>query len=546
MRTTPSTTCTAVLTLLFAGTLAAQDHQHGSSGSPANEKLGTVDFRTSCAPATRPAFNRAVALLHSFEFSHAIEGFNEALEVDPGCAIAEWGIALSQWGNPFGVGLRPAALLQRGHDAAERGRKIGAKTPREAGYVDAVARLYTNVDTLDQRTRMVAYRDAMAALAAAHPDDSEASIFYALSITAAAPPTDKTYADQLKAGAILERYVAAQPDHPGLAHYIIHTYDVPPLAERALEAARRYAKIAPSAPHALHMPSHTFTRVGYWNESIETNIASAEAARRDGAVGEELHAMDYRTYAYLQSGRDAEARKMLEALPEVSARFDPGVARGAAPPAAGVFALATIPARYTLERGAWVDAAKLEARPSPFAYADAQTWFAKALGAARAGDGTAARSAIDSLTKLRAKLIEQKEGYWAEQADIQRRAAGAWLALAEGRKDEALTEMRAAAAIEDGTEKSAITPGPLAPARELVGEMLLQMNRPADALEAFEATLKKEPNRFRALYGAGKAASLNGNREKARSYFATLLKVCDRGDVPGRPELDEARRAMRQ
>jgi hypothetical protein len=541
MRTFHITARAAMLTFLFAGAPAAQDHQHGS-GSPANEKLGTVEFRTSCAPATRPAFNRAVALLHSFEFSHAIDGFDDALKTDPGCAIAGWGIALSHWGNPFGVGIRPAALLQRGRDAVERARTIGAKTAREAGYVDAVARLYTNVETLDQRARMVAYRDAMAALAAANPDDSEASIFYALSITAAAPPTDKTYADQLKAGAILERYVATQPDHPGLAHYIIHTYDVPPLADRALEAARRYAKIAPSAPHALHMPSHTFTRVGYWNESIETNIASGEAARRDGAVGEELHAMDYRTYAYLQSGQDAAARKMLDALPEVGGRFDPGVARGAAPPAAGVFALAAIPARYTLERGAWADAAKLEARPTAFAYADAQTWFAKALGAARAGDAAAARSAIDVLAKLRDKLIEQKEGYWAEQADIQRRAAGAWLALSEGRKDEALAEMRAAAAIEDGTEKSAITPGPLAPARELVGEMLLQMNKPAEALEAFEATLKKEPNRFRALYGAGKAASLSGNREKARSYFGTLLKVCDRADAPGRAELEEARR----
>ncbi len=423
-----------------------------------------------------------------------------------------------------------------------RAKTIGPKTAREGAYLEAVSQLYANFERVDQRTRVLAYRDAMAEVAAANPNDTEASIFYALAIAAAAPPADKTYADLLKAGAILETIITSQPDHPGLSHYIIHSYDVPPLADRALEAARRYAKIAPSAPHALHMPSHTFTRLGYWQESIDANIASGAVAKRDGATAEELHAMDYRTYAYLQTAQDGAARGLLGALPEVRARFDPDAIGSAAPGSAGVFALAAIPARYTLERGAWADAAKLVPRPSRYLYADALTYFAKAIGAARTGDAAATRTAVDALRTITDRLTEQKEVYWAEQTEIQRRSASAWLALVEGRKAQALAEMRAAAAMEDGTEKAAVTPGPLAPARELVGEMLLQMNQPADALVAFEATLEKEPNRFRALFGAATSARLAGDRQKARSYYASLLKICERADKPGRPELIQARR----
>jgi tetratricopeptide (TPR) repeat protein len=528
-----------MLSLLLACPVLAQDHEHGSS---TNEKLGTVSFTTSCSVPAQPLFNRAVALLHSFEFGRAIEGFNTTLERDPSCAIAEWGIALSRWGNPFGTSLRPPAPLQQGRDAVNRARTIGLKTEREGAFVEAVSMLYTSFETIDQHTRIVAYRDAMAKVVAANPNDTEASIFYALSIAAAAPPTDKTYADLLKAGAILEKFAASQPDHPGLSHYTIHSYDVPPLADRALEAARRYAKVAPAAPHALHMPSHTFTRVGYWQESIDANVASGVVAKREGSTGEELHTMDYRTYAYLQTAQDGAARGILDALPEVQARFNPDAIGSAAPGYAGVFALAVIPARYALERGAWADAAKLVPHPSRYPYADALTYFAKALGAARMGDAAATRSAIDSLNTIKDRLTEQKEAYWAGQTEIQRRSASAWLALVEGRNAEALAEMRAAAAIEDATEKSAVTPGPLAPARELVGEMLLQMNQPADALKEFEATLKKEPNRFRALSGAAKSASLAGDRQKARTYYGALLKICERADRPGRPELDQARR----
>jgi hypothetical protein len=389
---------------------------------------------------------------------------------------------------------------------------------------------------------VLAYRDAMAKVAAANPDDTEAAIFYALAIAVAASPTDKTYADQLKAGAILEKIIVSQPDHPGLSHYIIHSYDVPPLADRALDAARRYAKIAPSAPHALHMPSHTFTRVGAWQESIDTNTAAAAVARREGSTAEELHSMDYRMYAYLQTGQDAAARGILDALPEVNARFDPDAIGSGAPGSAGVFALAAIPARYALERGAWGDAANLVPQPSRYRYADGLTYFARGLGAARTRDAPAARSAIDTLNAIKNQLTDQKELYWAGQTDIQRRSVSAWLALLEGRKEEALTEMQAAAAIEDGTEKAAVTPGPLAPARELLGEMLLEMNRPADALREFEATLLKEPNRFRALIEAARSASLAGDTQKARTFAATLLKICERADRPGRPELEEARR----
>jgi len=528
-----------VVVSLLACSARAQEHQHAAA---AVEKLGTVHFETSCQPTVQPGFDRAVALLHSFEFARAIDGFNATLEADPSCAIASWGIALSRWGNPFAPGSRPADQLARGRDAIDRATAAAARTDRERGYIDAAARLYADVEHTPQGARVVAYRDAMAALAARYPDDDEASIFYALSLAFAAPPADKSYANQLAAGAILDRLYARHPDHPGLAHYIIHTYDVPPLADRALEAARRYAKIAPSASHALHMPSHTFTRVGYWQESIDANIASAASAKRARATAEELHASDYQAYAYLQTAQDRAAKRLLDALPEIASRFDPSAIGAAAPPSAGFFALAAIPARYALERGAWADAAKLEARSSPFPYTEAMIYFARALGAARLGDIVSARAAVDALQPIPGRLTQAGESYWAEQVEIQQRAASAWLALAEGRKSEALDAMRAAAEREDATEKSAVTPGPLAPARELLGEMLLETGQPAPALNEFEATIRKEPNRFRALAGAARAATALGDRVKARKYSARLLTICARADKPGRPELIEARR----
>jgi hypothetical protein len=377
----------------------------------------------------------------------------------------------------------------------------------------------------------------MGKLAAAHAGDHEARIFHALALAGSHPPSDKSYAALLEAGAILEPMVETLPDHPGLTHYIIHSYDVPALAEKALAAARRYAKIAPSAPHALHMPSHTFTRVGAWQDSIETNTASSDVARALGSTSEELHAMDYRAYAYLQTGQDAKAREMVDGLPQVQARFDPSAIGGAAPGSAGYFALASIPARYALERGDWKAAAALSATPTPFAYPEAQTWFAKGLGAARSGDAAGATAAVAELTRLRDQLAGRKEAYWVEQVEIQRRGVTAWAALAAGRANEAVVEMIVAADMEDKTEKAAVTPGPLAPARELLGEMLLQLEKPSSALDAFETTLKKEPNRFRALAGAARAASLAGKADAAKAYAAKLVEVCERADQPARADL---------
>ncbi|MCU1383540.1 MAG: repeat-containing protein [Acidobacteria bacterium] len=530
------------LIALIAAAAAAQEHEHGAT---ANGQLGTVAFATSCHAAAAPHVNRGVALLHSFEFGRAAAAFTSALGADPACAMAEWGIAMTAWGNPFGVGIRPPAPLQQGRDAVERARRLAPNTARERAYIDAAAHLYERADTIEQRTRLLAYRDAMAAVASAYPADSEAAIFHALSMSAAAAasPLDSSYAEPLKAGAILERLILTQPDHPGLAHYIIHSYDYPALADRALEAARRYAAIAPDSPHARHMPSHTFTRVGYWQESIDANVASGAVARRDGMVGEELHSMDYRTYAYLQTAQDAGARAMVDALPDVAGRFDPNGPASAAPNSAAFFAMAAIPARYALERGAWAEAAALQPRATSYPYTEALTYFARAIGAAHTGNTAVITASIDALQRITETLTAQRETYWAEQTAIQRREASAWLALAEGRRADAVAAMRAAAQMEDGTEKAAVTPGPLAPARELLGEMLLQLDQPAEALKEFEATLNKEPNRFRAMNGAARAATRSGDRVKARAYYTQLLKICERADAPGRPELSEARAA---
>jgi tetratricopeptide (TPR) repeat protein len=466
---------------------------------------------------------------------------------DATCGIAYWGIALSDWSNPFAPGAKDKSQLQAGHESAERGRIVGAKTERERAYLVAAGKLYSDYESTPQRARLIAYRDAMREVAAQYPEDHEAQIFYALALAASEDPSDKTYADRLKAGAILEKLFEEEPTHPGLAHYIIHTYDVPALAGRALVAARRYSEIAPDAPHALHMPSHTFTRTGFWQESIDSNIAAAAAARREGQTAEELHASDYEIYAYLQTGQDDAARRIVNTLPEIASRFDPkAVLNGAGGPAAGYFALAAIPARYALERQDWKQAAQLALRETPFAYTDAITWFARGLGAARLGQTAAANESATALRQIRERLSKAGENYWAQQVEIQELAVGAWAELAVGKKEEALRRMRSAAEMEDGTEKSAVTPGPLAPARELLGEMLLQMNQPAQALEQFEATLKKEPGRFRALYGAAHAAQLSGNRDASERYFRELLKVCSSADKPGRSEVVEAQRAILQ
>ena len=530
----------AILLVFIAARGMTQEQQHGS-----DERLGQVHFATSCNERAQSDFNRAVALLHSFQFSAAIEGFNAVLRVDPTCAVAYWGIALSDWSNPFAPGQKDQGQLQLGRQSVERGTEPGAKTDRERAYLAAVGKLYSDFESTPQQVRLHAYRDAMGNVAGKYSEDHEAQIFYALALAVAADPGDKTYADSLKAGAILEKLLAEEPTHPGLAHYIIHAYDVPALAGRALGAAQRYAAIAPDAPHALHMPSHTFTRLGYWQESIDSNVSAAAAARRQGQTAEELHASDYETYAYLQTGQDKAAARIVAALPEMASRFDPkAVLIGAGPPAAGYFALAAIPARYALERHDWHQAETLAPSETPFPYTVAVTWFARGLGAARLGHAAAANEAATALRQIQERLSKANEHYWAQQVEIQATAVSAWSALAAGQNEEASRQMELAADLEDGTEKSVVTPGPLFPARELLGDMLLEMNEPAEALAQFEATLKKEPRRFSSLYGAARAAQLSGSRDLSQKYYGELLTVCAHSDKPGRPEIQEARAAL--
>ena len=541
----PSKTSIAALALTLSciGRAAADGGIQHEHGSPAG-RLGQVHFATSCASSVQQEFDHGVALLHSFWFSAAIESFNTVLKTDPRCVMAHWGIAMSWWGNPF-AGFRSPQALAAGLAATDAAKASGAGTDREKAYVGAVDLLFRGAPTVDQRTRTVAYERAMEALAAKYSDDVEARIFYALALDQTALPTDKTYANQLKAAGILEAEFKRQPEHPGLAHYIIHSFDVPALAPRALDAARRYGKIAPDAAHALHMPSHTFTRVGAWDESIAANLASAAAARKDGATAEELHALDYQTYAYLQTAQDAAAKRTLDAIVGLRPKMQTMGAGNAAPPPAGYYALAAIPARYALERDAWAEAAALQIHETPFAYADAVTHFARALGAARTGKAAAARADIVRLIALRDTLRKANDGYWADQVDIQQRTATAWTTLAEGRSDEALTLMREAAAMEDATEKAAVTPGPIKPARELLGEMLLQLKRPVEALAEFEATMSKEPNRFRAIYGAARAAEAAGERQKASALDARVVEISKNADQPLRKEVAELRRSVR-
>ena len=511
----------AVALLLVASIASAQGHQH-----PAGEKLGTVHFQTTCAPAASAEFDRAIAFLHSFEFGPAIRGFNAVLASDPTCAIAQWGIALARWGNPMVSNQRTAAALAAGREAAQAAARLkGRASEREQAFIDAVAKLYDNYETVPQSARVLAYEKAMGEVATKYIGDVEASVFYALSLIASAAPTDKTYSNQLRAGSMLEQMWSRQPEHPGLAHYIIHAYDVPALAPQAKIAAQRYADIAPSAAHALHMPSHTFTRVGLWDESVNTNLRSMEAAKRDSSVGEQLHAMDYAVYAYLQMRKDAEAKRLMDMIPSIVPGYDVNAIRGAASGASGMFAVAAIPARWAIERRDWKEAAAIQPKTSQHFHTDAISWFAQALGAARTGDRVKARAAIDTLRLLNERLTKAGEAYWAEQVAIQALEARAVLYLAEGAPREALIAMEEAVKREDATEKSAVSPGPLVPAHELLGDMLSEMRRHREALDHYRESMKKEPGRFRSLYGAMKAAEAIGDRKMQADYAAQIEKL---------------------
>jgi tetratricopeptide (TPR) repeat protein len=528
----------ASLTLCTVLAAAPAFAQHEHPGGMAPKDIGTVDFATSCNPTTKTKFNEAVALLHSFWFAESRAVFESVLKDDPACAIAYWGIALTHWGNPF-AGLRQPQTIATGKTAIDKGLSTGTPTAREKGYLDAVAILFSSADVTTQRQRVLDYERATLRLSQANKDDVEARIFWALSVAQAASPTDKTYARQLQAAEILEPMYAKLPNHPGLAHYIIHAYDVPVLAPKALKAANAYAGIAPAVPHALHMPSHTFTRVGYWQQSVDSNIKSSEIAEKTNGIGEAMHARDYMTYAYLQMGMDAQAKANLEHAMRLGTMT--GGAQGAAGAGPNTFAMAAIPARFAMERQQWADAMALTPTPAPSApYTEAITHFARAIGAARAGKPDAAAADIARLAAIRDRETEMKDEYWAQQVDIQRRGAEAWVMFAKGDKAGAIAAMKETAVLEDATDKSAVTPGPLAPARELLGYMLLENNQPKDALAEFEAVMKKEPNRFLAIYGAGKAAEASKQTAKAKGYFKQLA---DMGKDAGteRPELQYAR-----
>jgi hypothetical protein len=500
------------------------------------EVLGHVHFAVTCTPAAQLAFDRAIALEHSFWYQAAKQGFDEVLAADPQCVMAYWGTAMTRLFNPFGA--PPAKNLAEGAAALAKAKEIGAKSPREADYIAALTVFYTDTDKLDQRTRVVAYAKAMGELAARYPDDSEAQIFYALSLDTSASPSDKTYANQLKAAAILEAAFAAQPDHPGVAHYLIHTYDSPALAEKGLPAALRYAEIAPSAPHALHMPSHIFTRVGYWQQSIDTNRRSAEVAAAAGEIAEQMHARDYMAYAQLQMAQDAATRRLVEDIPGVMAKAPPPAAGGAA-----YFSAAATPARYALERGAWAEAAALTRPPSGVPFYDSLTPFARGVGAARTGKPDSAATELAHLRSLETQL-KSSNVYLADLIGIEADVVAAWIAHAEHKPD-AVALLRAAAEREDKTEKPPITPGPLAPAREMLGEMLLEDGQPAAALAEFEASQRVEPNRFRSLYGAARAAELSGDQARARQYYARLVELCRAADSE-RAELRQAKAYLGQ
>src|SRR5438105_1311165 len=499
-------------------------------GQSDDNKLGTVHFETSCKPEAQKLFDEGMLYQHSCWYRASQRVFEDALKADPECGIAYWGIALSLLLNPHAAA--PAKNLVEGAAVIAKGKSVGAKSRRERDYLDALAVMYADHEKVDHRARLLAYARAMEQLAQQYPDDDEAQIHYALALNTSASPADKTYSSQLKGAAILEPIAIRQPQHPGVSHYLIHLYDYPPIAEKGLDAARRYAKIAPAAPHAQYMPSHIFTRVGYWKESIASNMEAARVAKESRDLHDQLHAMDYLVYANLQLGQDEKAKTVIDEMITIT-----GFTETFLP---GPYALAVSPARYAVERGDWKAAAELQVRPSPLAQVQAITHFARALGAARSGNPEAAKADIVKLVELRDKLRDAKDAYWSEQVDIQRQVANSWVLYAEGKRSEARDAMNAAADAEDKTEKHPVTPGVPKPARELYGEMLLDSGNANEALTAFEATLKKEPNRLGAYVGAAKSAERAGDQAKANEYYKKIVAIAGGADN-SRTEVADAR-----
>ena len=511
---------------------ADEGHHHDLT----EQQIGSVHFATSCSKAVQPGFQRAVALLHSFQYEQARTAFQEVLKQDPKCAMADWGIAMSHY-----HGLWENGDTAAGRKAIVEGQRIAGETvaitTREHAYLDALAEIYKE-DANDKYAHGLAFEKKMAALQASYPDDTEAAIFHALTLDIIAPKTDKTFANQRKCVEILEPIFAAQPSHPGVAHYIIHCSDNPVLAEKALPAARKYAAIAPASAHANHMPSHIFTRVGSWDESVQSNARSADLARQaeaDSANGEardqRLHAMDYLEYAYLQMGRVKDAQAVLDEMKSLAPI--PGLTL------TGGYALAAIPARYTLELGKWDEASHLEARAESVPWAQAITWMAVGLGAAHSKDIARATDAEKNLARLRDAATEEKNTYWSNQIEVQRREVAAWILESSGQSAEAISGMHSAAELEESMDKSPVTPGAVVPARELLAQLLQEQKRPQEALVEFETVLQTAPNRFNALWGAASSAELAGDTSAASRYFQKLATV---GVGKERPELETARK----
>lgn len=513
--------------LLVSGALAQEEHHHHGEG----EELGTVHFPVSCKPDVQAAFTRAVALLHSFGYEEARNAFAGVAERDPECGMAQWGVAMTYY-HPIWAPPAPAELAL-GRAAAEKAAALGAGTDRERGYIAAIGAFYRDSDKANHRARAAAYQAALEDLSRRFPDDHEAAIFSAMMLVSTAPANDPTLAQQRRAGEILNRLLEVEPQHPGIVHYLIHSFDYPLLADQALSAARAYARIAPSSPHALHMPSHIFTRLGLWQESIASNIASADAARKQvarnhpGAASfDALHALDYLAYACLQTDDQAMAKAMVAEAAATKKLDSDSFAAG--------YALAAIPARWALERRDWASAAALtppqvELSWEQFPYAPAITYFARAIGAARTGQFDQARASLDKLDAIHAGVLKTPiaGAYdWTTQIQSMREAAAAWLAFGEGRKDEALNLARLAADLDDKAGKHAVTPGAVLPARELLGDLLLELGRAPEALTEYEASMRSAPNRFNSLYGAARAAELSGDKNKARQNYGQLVANC--------------------
>src|SRR5438445_4446495 len=507
------------------------------TGDP--EKLGRVHFKTSCSPEAQKQFERALAMLHSFFFPETVKAFTAIPDTDPSCAIAYWGIAISQRPNPL-VGPFDAAALQRGHDAIEKGEAIGPKTQRERDWLAALKEFYKDYDKVDQDTRTRNYEKAMERLAGKYPDDVEAKIFHALALNETFD--HKSMEPLVKAIKILEPLDKKYPEHPGITHYLIHSYDFAPIAKNGVPAANKYAKIAPSAPHAQHMPSHIYSMVGMWKESIASNISAIKVANEyaarvklDGVLVALPHGYDFMQYAYLQLGQDAKAKALIGENAQIS--------KVLGPVSAGNTARAAVPARYMLERQDWKGAAQLQPLGTPFPAAEAITHFARAMGAARSGDPAAAQVDIDRLKQLREGLLAARQPYWAEQVEIQVLGGIAWLHNGQGNREEALKFMRGAADLEDSSEKHVAMENRLYPMRELLGDMLREHGQPAAALKEYEVSMKNAPNRLRGYYGAAKAAQDSGQAKKASAYYKQLARLTRDADGD-RPEIVELRQYL--